>query len=201
MSHQEDWRSFIAGFDDNQELVPKFHFQARVAQLPAAPTFSYGLPLGEIALYPNHLVFLTLSQDAPGTTILAKEFVRLFVEEYKSKFFLNLWTKAPESLLTELARGLSNEFQQPGRLAEALMSPNSIFIRLNEIREIRFKKGIPVLRPHHMIVTTAQAPLIIFQDPATENMVTTLIGQFTGIWQPEFLQEIQRIALRNASTQ
>jgi len=79
------------------------------------------------------------------------------------------------------------------------MSPNSVFIPISHIREVQFRKGIPVLRAHHLVLSTLNTPLIIFQDPATENMFQTFIGQFTRIWQSEFVRAIQQICLRNAS--
>jgi hypothetical protein len=127
-----------------------------------------------------------------------KEFVRLLAEEFKTQLLLNLWVKDPEPLLLELAKGLPEGFRQPEQLAEALMSPNSVFLPLAEIQEARFSKGIPALRPHHIALTAISSPLIIFQDPATENTISTLIGQFTGKWQTEFLRELQIVATENA---
>jgi len=69
MSNNTEWATFLADVAANNDLTPKFHFYARVTRASVSPAFAYSLPLGEVALYSNYLVFLTRSVNPPGAAL------------------------------------------------------------------------------------------------------------------------------------
>jgi hypothetical protein len=194
--HLQDFLTHLA---ENEDFQPEHQFWARVTLAKQAPTFSYTLPRGEIVLYPKYLVFLTLSEDRPGAKLMFKEYVETVASTYKSAHKLNEWVEHPATLLFDLAKWLTKDFKDEDTLAKALISPNSVFVPVEQINAIKFVKGIIALRPHHIVVHLPDNNLIIYQDPVTENQFKSLIGQFTGKWQEEFQEALRSIVRENSS--
>jgi|SRR5580693_2537526 hypothetical protein len=192
-------QDFLAYLEQGTDLKPEHQFWARVALADTAPTFSYTLPRGEVILYPQFLVFLTTSKDAPGANLMLKEAVQMMAETYKTAFKLNKWVTHPATLLFEVAKWLSRDFRNENTLASALINPNSIYVPVGSIRDAIFVKGIIALRPHHVKVKLDRGTLVIYQDPMTENQFKSLLGQFSGKWQEDFLVRIKAHASAGAA--
>ena len=198
MANPYNVQDFITHKAQNKEFKPKHHFLARVVLAEKAPTFSYTLPRGELALYPDYLAFFTLNMDSPGTKLLFKEFLKTYRDAMASSIKLNEWVQDPTELLLDLAVGLFKDFKNEDALSKALMNPNSIFVPHDQIIGSKFNKGIVGLRPHHIVVSLRDDNLIIYQDPVTENQFKALLGQFTGKWQEEFQKALNAIAESNS---
>ena len=129
---------------------------------------------------------------------MLKEYVETVASTYKTVYKLNKWVEHPATLLFDLAKWLTKDFKDEDTLAKALMSPNSVFVPVEQINTIKFVKGIVALRPHHIVVNLSDHNLIIYQDPVTENQFKSLIGQFTGKWQGGFQEALRSIARENS---
>jgi hypothetical protein len=179
---------------------PLSEFWARCVVAPSAPRFSYTLPLGEVVLFPDSFAFLTLDGRRPGATLLWEDFARSLAREYASILKYSQWVEDPSQLLLELGRWLTRDLHEKDNVAAALSNANSIFLPVSEVLDVTFVKGIVALRPHHIIITTASRNVIVYQDPQTENQFKTLSGQFSGRWQPEFLEALRTMATRNRTS-
>src|SRR5215218_10137252 len=104
-------QEFLAYVEHSKEIRPEHQFWARVALGDNAPTFSYTLPLGEVILYPQFLVFLTTSNEAPGAKLMLKEYLQAVAATYKAASMLNGWVENPATLLFDVAKWLTRDLR------------------------------------------------------------------------------------------
>ncbi len=197
MKESADLKRFLAFVAKREKWNPRFEFMARCSQSLQAPAFSYTLPQGVVMADTEWLVFLTLSENTPGAKLMLSEFVETLASEYKNISKLHDWVDNPLSLVRDVAKYLSHVPKDDDKFAQALMNANSTFICMSDILDVEFKKGIVALRPHHIQLKLRDGGFIIYQDPVTENAFTSLIGQFSGKWHPEFLEMITDFARQN----
>ena len=199
MNEPGNLKDFLVFVAEHKEWKPTYDFIARCARMNQAPTFAYTLPRGVVMADPRWLIFLTLSDDRPGDSMnLLREFIREFKAQYEFVSKLNDWVNDPISLVKDVAKWLSHVPQDEDRFAQALMNPNSAFIPFSEVIGVQFKKGIIAMRPHHIQVNLRDGGFIIYQDPATENAFKSLVGQFSGKWQVDFVNRLTQVARENA---
>lgn len=178
---------FLEYISAQETVKPLHHFWARAAITDQPPRLTYALPIGEILAFPRFLVFLSLSKYTPGTTHFLAEFGRLLAKKDLSIFQFERWFDKPINIPKDTSVWLSSRLKNEDKFAETMINPNSFFIPIEDIINVQFNRGIIALREHRIQVVLGSGKLVIRQDCTTENLIDTLIGQFTGHWQDEFI--------------
>jgi hypothetical protein len=197
MNESRYLKDFLAFVAEPQEWKPRFDFMARCARMVEAPTFAYTLPRGVVMADPEWLVFLSLSTEMPGAKLMLAEYLQTVVFQYDTAKKLSEWVGNPGSLVKDVTKWFSNVPKNEDHFAQALLNPNSAFLPFRDIIGVEFKKGIVALRPHHIQLILRDGGFVIYQDGATENAFKNLLGQFSGLWQPEFLECLSQVARGN----
>jgi len=122
---------YLAYRDANPEAMPVSQFPARVAPAEKPPKYYDDWPWGDIVVYPDWLIFLSLHEDKSGPQW--KKFLSELYEEMKPLLTLRKWATNPATILIDIAAELANDEDVVGK---ALANPHSLFIPLDEVRDV-----------------------------------------------------------------
>jgi hypothetical protein len=179
-----DWQQFVQQRLNGTSTKPRHQFVARAAKQQEPPTFYYSLPLGDVYLYDDYLVFLTLVQGQPGTGMLFKTWAQEMIDMTKAGKTLVGWSFAweddPVGVLREIGQWLSKELKNEDVLARALANPNSLFVPLKDLREV--KTGLNRLQGNCIQMRTTATDYVLCQDCREDSFQWCGLGHFTAMW-------------------
>lgn len=193
MNASNNVADFMEFLSKNENLEPLHQIACRAAKVEGKVSFGYTLPRGLIVLYPEFLVFLTDSQYEAGGKLMFMEYIKSVASHITYANRVNDWVNNPETIIISAAKWLMTNQNKKDFFQEALMNPNSFFIPTQTLQYLTFNKGIIALRPHNIQIKLNEGGLTIYQDPVLENQFKTLLGQFTGKWQEDFMDKINQI--------
>ncbi|REJ72927.1 MAG: hypothetical protein DWQ29_19700 [Planctomycetota bacterium] len=194
MDAPEGLAAFLESLHAHDDQAPELSFPARVAPGDDLPRWFNTLPDGDVHLFPDHVVFLTLTESAPGAGLLWKQFASEMRDQLKQ---LHLACKAaadPGSLLLDAAKWLVRRFKDEDLFARAVMNSNSLFLRREDILGV--ETGCKWSQGNYIRIATGSQSVSICQNIAghSDNLVDLVrIGRsmFTKSWQPEFVRLLQ----------
>lgn len=185
-TYRNEYLSYIAA-NPNVKPFKNFFALGTVADKP--PTFFNSLPLGEVFVYPQFLIFLTLIEGKAGTGML---FSRLVEEELKPLYNLQKWVNNPATIILDAAKWLSKTFQDKDRLAQALENPNSIFVPFDKIKSV--EAGRYLSQGNFIKIKNPTRTVLICQSMTHENLFSSGASYLTGNWQSDVLAKLKSAA-------
>ena len=185
---------FLETLHADGEQEPELSFPARVASGESLPRMFNTLPDGDVHLFRDHVVFLTLTESAPGAGLLWKQFAREMHDQVKQIQLAYKAATDPGSLLLDAAKWLVRQFKDEDLFAQAIMNPNSLFLARKEIVEV--EAGCKWSQGNYIRLVTPQTSISVCQNIAGQSdtlvdMVRIGRSMFTKTWQPEFVRQLQ----------
>lgn len=124
-------RRYLEYMAAHQGIKATRHTPATATHAAEPPALFNSLPQGDVFLYPDFLIFLTLTEGAAGTGMFMKFMGKGMVEEVRGMITLHKWAVHPASFFTDIAKSfLTSKYNSQEVLEKALSNPNSIFIPL-----------------------------------------------------------------------
>ncbi len=190
--------TFLVYLSAHPNIRPSHTLVARAAATGKLPAFSYTLPSGTIAAFPEFLAFLTQEKASPGTGVIWN----LLVDQTRTLLTLHRWAYHPASILTDIAKILgATAFGNEDKLAAALANRNSFFIPLERLTGVTVgRRSAREGRQFYLTLTTLDGTYMICEDAATEGWFTSM-GSMLGLspWQPQLIALLQSAAGLNAA--
>jgi hypothetical protein len=137
---QKQWKQSLQKFleyqANNPDVKPLSQLPVYASMTSKPPSTLDDWPQGQLIVYPDFLVFLTLVEGNPGQVPLWKRVILETVEEMASLYRLKKIVDNPINIVTEIARYITGTYQHEDSLGKALANPNSIFVPLDEITHL-----------------------------------------------------------------
>lgn len=184
-------KDYLAHLDANPNTEPVSQFPARVAPAEKPPKYYDDWPWGDIVVYPDWLVFLSLQEDKSGPPW--RKFLSEFYEELKPLLTLKRWATNPETILIDIAAELANDEDVVGK---ALTNSHSLFVPFDEVRDVT--TGNNWNQGHFITVRTLERTIVICQDSNREmneqwfGAWRVMAGWFKSKWKPELVEQLCR---------
>jgi len=195
---------FLADLHEHKTDAAELTFLARATRAEIPPKYYSTLPSGDVFLCGEFLAFLTLTDAPAGYKVLWQG----FANEMKAQISqLQLAYKAaadPTSLLKDTAKWLIKQFKDDDALNKAIMNPNSIFIKLNDV--IQVETHFKWSQGNAFTIKTTHESFVFCQNiPDESNDLVSLYrtgkSMFTKTWQPALVSILQARAAQKSEAE
>jgi hypothetical protein len=186
---------FLSYRQSHPDVIPLRQFPARVGIGSNQPLFSYGLPLGDVLVYPGFFAFLTRTKGVAGLSLIAKNATKMFFNELGTLLTLKRLALHPTTIIWDIARTLGRSRDDQRAVEEALACPNSLFVPFSEITGA--ESGRSFRQGPYLKLRTRGRNIVICKDGAIGNPFRNMYEHVTGVWEQETVALLREAAGRS----
>jgi len=106
------------------------------------------------------------------------------------------WTNNHDLMLKEIGNGLSRKYRDQKVLLQALANPNSMFVPLDRITEVRSRRTL--LKGNYIRISSPERSIILWQDFVRTIPIKAVYNYFVTGFQPDVVAMLSEKVRENS---